>query len=116
MHDGFVVVAGMIGGDHYGVVARERLGIQRHGLHVLVIVVAHLVKLREVRIVVIELSAALLKELHDFERWRFAEIVHVFFVGHAEQQNLRAFHAFLVIVEGVGGGFGNVVGHGGIHF
>ena len=116
MHDGFVVVAGMISGNHHGIVACERLRIQRNGLHVFVIVVAHLVKLGEVRIVVVEGRAALHKELHDLERWGLAQIVHVFFVSHAEQQNLRAFHAFLVVVESVGGGFGHVVRHGGVHF
>src|SRR6202008_3106054 len=75
MHDGFVVVAGMIGSNHHSIVTRESLWIEWHRLHVPVIVVAHLVELGEVWIVVIELRAALLEELHDFKRWRFTEII-----------------------------------------
>src|SRR5262249_54287715 len=58
--DGVVIVAGVVGGDDGRVVLAEALRGQRHRLHVLKIVVAHLVQLREVRIVVVELSAALL--------------------------------------------------------
>ena len=114
VNDGHVVVDGMVGGDDHGIVARERLRIQGNGLHVLVIVVAHFVELREVGIVVIERGTALHEELHDFERRGFAQIVHVFFVSHAQDQDFRAFHAFFVIVESVGGSFGDVVRHGGV--
>src|SRR5256884_2422320 len=37
--DGGVVVTRVVGGNHHGIVARERLRIERHGFHVFVIVV-----------------------------------------------------------------------------
>src|ERR1700722_14328094 len=66
--DGGVVVAGMVGGDDYAVVAGQGLWVQGHGLHVFVVVVAHLVELGEIGIVVVEFGATLLEELHDLER------------------------------------------------
>jgi len=47
----------------------ERLRTQGHGFHIRVVVVAHFVKLREKGIVVVEIRAALFKNLHDFQRW-----------------------------------------------
>ncbi len=111
-----VVVAGVIGGDDDAIVAADGLRVERHRLHVLVVVVAHLVKLREVGIVVVEFRAALLQQLHDFQRGRLAEVIDVFFVGDAEDQDLRTLDRFLAIVESGGDGLDHVIRHRGVHF
>src|SRR5580700_10266729 len=116
VHDRSVVVAGMIGGDQDSVVLAERLGIQGNGFHVGVVVVAHFVELREVGIVVIETGAALFEDFHDFQGWGFAQVVHVFFVGHAEDENPGAAKAFLMHVQRFGDGIDDVVRHGGVDF
>src|SRR5580692_4461453 len=59
-----VIVARVIRRDDNPVIASQGLGIERDGLHVFVVVVAHFVELREIGIVVFEICAALLQELH----------------------------------------------------
>src|SRR5580692_618597 len=93
--DGYVIVARVIRRNDDSVIASEGLRIQRDGLHVFVVVVAHFVKLREIGVVVFEVRAALLKQLHDLERGRFAQVVDVLFVRHAENQQLRSLRLFL---------------------
>src|SRR5580692_9927192 len=94
-----IVVARMIGGDDNGVIASQSLRVQRDGLHIFVVIVPHFMKLREVGIVVFEGCAALLEELHDFERWRFAKVIDVFLVGDPENEKLRSLETLLVLVE-----------------
>src|ERR1700693_2201614 len=113
---GSVIVAGVIGSDDYTVVGGEGLRSDGHGLHIFVVVMAHFVELGEVRVVIVEIRAALLEQFHYFQGGRFTQIVDIFFVGDAEDQQLRAFETFFVIVEGRGDGVDNVVRHGGVHF
>src|ERR1700756_4680871 len=87
--DGVVVIAGMIGGDQDAVVAGKAFGRQVDGAHVGKIVGAHFVGGGEVRIVVIEKSAAGGKQFKEFERGRFAKIVDILFIGHAKQKDFR---------------------------
>ena len=56
---------------------------------------AHFEQGGEVRIVVIEHGAAGGEQFEQLQRRRFAEIVNVFFIGHAKQQDFRAFDGFL---------------------
>ncbi len=106
----------MIGGDDRGIVPAQGVGGERHRLHVFKIVVAHFVQLRKVRIVVIDACAALLQQLHDFERRRFAQVVHVLFIRDAEDQQLRTVETFFLAVEGVGDGIYHVIGHRSVDF
>ena len=106
----------MVGGDDGGVVFAEGFGGNGHGLHIFKIVVAHFVHLREVRVVVFDLRAALLEQLHNFEGRGLAEVVDVFFIGDTEDQQFRAVEAFLVAVQGFGDGIDDVIGHGSIDF
>src|SRR5712692_1147676 len=89
--DRLVIVAGMIGGDHHGVVTCQRFRRQLHRAHLRIIVVPHLVELREVRIVVIHQRAALSQQLHDLQRGRFTQIVYVLLVGYSQHQHARTF-------------------------
>src|ERR1700720_733664 len=96
--DGVVIVAGVIGSNQDAIVACEALGRQGNRAHAGKIVVAHFVERGEVGIVVIEEGAASREQFEEFERGRFAEIVHVLFISHAEYENLRSFGLFLAIV------------------
>src|SRR6267154_1620355 len=71
------VIARMVGSDNHGIVTSQRLRIQGHRFHALVIEVPHLVQFWEIRIVIVQNRAALLQKLHDFQRRRFPQIVHV---------------------------------------
>src|SRR2546422_688953 len=82
-----VVVAAVVSGNHHAVVAGQHLGRQLDRAHPRVVVVAHLVQLREVGIVVLHLGAALAQQLHDLQRGRFPQVVHVLLVGHAQHQD-----------------------------
>ncbi len=86
-HDSIVIVAGMIGGDQHAIVAGELGGRERDRTHVREIVMAHLVERREIGIVVFHEGAALGEEFEKLQRRRLAEVVDVFFVGDAEEQN-----------------------------
>ena len=116
VHNGRVIVAGVIGGNDHTVVAGERLWGDGHGLHIFVVVMAHFVELGEVRIVIVEVRATLLEQFHDFQGGRFTQIVDILFVGDAEDKQFRALRTFLVIVERRGDGVDNVIRHGGVHF
>src|SRR5579872_1889775 len=111
-----VVVAGVVGGNDDAIVTGDGLRVERHRLHVLVVIVAHLVKLREVGIVVVEFGAALLEQLHDLQRGRLAKVIDVFLVGDAEDEDFRALDGFLAIVESGCDGFDHVVRHRGVDF
>jgi len=78
--------------------------------------VAHLVELREIGIVVIEIGAALFEDFHDFQRGGLSQVVDILLIGDAEDQDFGAAEAFLVEVEGFGDGIDDVVGHGGVDF
>src|SRR5262249_21287892 len=71
-HRGLGFLTGKVGGGDCGFLMAEGLPPGRDGVDSFEIVVAHSVQLRKVRIVVIELGAALLQELHDFEGRGFA--------------------------------------------
>ena len=76
----------------------------------------HFVKLREIGVVVIEQGAALLQELHDLQRGRFAQIIHVLLVSHTKHENLGALHALLAFIERIGDSVHHVIGHRSINF
>jgi hypothetical protein len=116
IHNGAVIVAGVIRGDDYAVVGREGLRGDGHGLHFFVVIMSHFVQLREVRVVIVEIHATLLEQFHDFQCGRFAQIVDVFFVRDTEDEQFGAFETFFLIVERGGDGVDNVVRHRGIHF
>src|SRR3984885_8280932 len=114
--DALVVVARVICGDEYAIVAGNPSRAQRDRVLVGEVVVAHFVELREVRVVVIDHGAAFGKQFEELERGRFTEVVDVFLVSYAEEQDFRAFNAFLTLVKRCTDGVDYVIGHFGVDF
>ena len=67
-------------------------------------------------IVVIHDGATGGEQLEQLQRRRFAKIVNILLVSHAEQQNFRALDTFLAIVESRGHSIHDVIRHFGIDF
>src|SRR5215471_6770273 len=65
----------------------------------------------KVGIVVADNGAFLLQQLNDGQGGRFAQVIDVSFVGHAEYQDLRSVHRFLFLVQGPRDGIDHVIGH-----
>src|SRR3984957_11536681 len=76
----------------------------------------HFVQLRKIGVVVFENCSALLEQLHDFQRWRFAKVIDVLLVGHAKNQQLRPLETLLVLVESSSDRVHDVIGHRRVHF
>src|ERR1039458_3395193 len=107
-NDAAIVVVGVVGHDDDAVVLAEVF--QFGALHLQVVFPAFSDE-GEVGIVVANLRSVFLQQFDDGERRRLAEIVDVFFVGHAEDEKLRAIHRFLVPVQRVAYRGENVVRH-----
>jgi len=71
---------------------------------------------RHVGIVVADLRAVLLEEVHDHVRGALAVVVDVRLVGESDAQHLRALERLAVVVERLHAALDHVVGHGGVDF
>src|ERR1700741_1216347 len=112
-HDAAIVIGGVIGGDEHAVVLIQIL--QRCALHPQLIPspASHEWK---VRIVVADFGARFSQQLDDCERGRFAQVVNIFLVGHAQHQYACALERLLASVECRGYRRDYVVWHRGVDF
>jgi hypothetical protein len=67
-----------------------------------------------VRIVIGDLSPALLEQLHDAVAGRLAFVVHIGFVSQAENEYARSIDGFAQGVQGFAQSFHDVAGHRGV--
>src|SRR5215472_2318422 len=104
----------MVSHNYDGLVFRQLFGSQRNGREPEVIA-AHLVKAREIRVVVVDKRPAFLKKLNDAQGRRLSQVVYVLLVGHTQDENLRFLEAPSTLVKGLSDGFNNMPRHGGVN-
>ena len=107
--DLLVVVVGVVGDDEHAIVLAEI--VERRTLH-LQVVLAAAADEGKIRVVVADGRAFFLQQLDNRERGRLAQVVNIFLVGDAENQNLRSVDRLLLAIERGNGRRDHVVGHG----
>ena len=103
----------MIGDDHDAVVLAKFF--QFGTLH-LQVVLAPFSDEREVRIVVANRCPLFLQQFDDGKSGRFAQIVDIFLVGHAEDKDASSVNRFLMLVQRAADGGEHVIRHVGVDF
>ena len=100
-----MVDAGM-GGDDDGEVAALEHVVERLGAQV------ELAQLGHVGVVVVQVGAEAVQQLHDLQRRRLAHVADAGLVGDADHRDPRAAHGLAVLVERALDALDAVVGHG----
>ena len=95
--DHFHVVIGVSGGYQNAIVLFDIGWSKRDRLH-LKVVIAGLFGLGDIWIVIVDLGTFGLEQLDELERWRFADVINVFFVCQAEDEDFGAIEALFIVV------------------
>jgi len=104
----------MVGDDHDAVLRPEQGGRHFLAVHRQVRVMPHPGQFGNVRVVVADPRPFPDQQFHDLEAGRLARVVHVFLVGHAQEQELAALDGLAPVVAGVGDPLDDVRGQGAI--
>src|SRR5712692_3283772 len=113
IHNARVIVIGVVGHDENAIVLAEVS--KGRALHLQIIVPA-LADGGKVGVVVTHFRALGTQQLDNGERWGFTEIVHIFLVSHAQNQNARSIQCFFFAVQRRGNSAHHVIRHVGVDF